>query len=729
MPRDVPQYVSQLMTGSVGQVPSGMGLQAQAQTAQRVSQQATAVATDMFEKSNRITELSAITDLRENLHRISEEAGADPATLKAKADGFVKGWVKNVGAPGLAEKLELQARNEMIPYLDKATTKYNHNLDIEQEAVVLRAQKQNISTIGAIAPNLYSHIPEQRQAAQDSLAKIFEDSAATATMKKSDGTFVFSPEQQLNMAADIQKELIVTLPPEKRLQALRVNSGGFPESVNAVLANEGTFNPKDGGTGIPVNFGINQKAHPNVEVRNLTQQQAVEIYKTDYWDKFGIELLRPDQQAIVLDAVVNQGNAKFRRELLDAAKSGASPTELLDIRRKEYDRLASSGKYPQSSIASWERRLSSFEHFSIGENLALIPGSMREKLKESTLKELEVEIKLRADDPAKWGQGRGLNTLQIVQMQGDPVTASVLPKEAAKTIAARAEEFNSADDIVALAGELSGQYQEFAPNALNDLMKQKLPLAQATALNLAMKDPSGNMDRIRILHEISKAGSDGINKAYKEITGDDPKAVIDSVFSEHEDYIRAVSVEGSSIAQIEKSMDLTASVAKAYKIKNPDVNINDAINYALSQDVERYKVAEINGSKFRVPTHDRTGMVIDLDAVESRVEEALAAMPDDSFSVSAADSALARAAREPIAKLVKPYLNETSDGVKFRTPAGDVLRNKDGSPVQFTFKDVISFPTKSELGREIKGEISIPKIGGAIPPSIDFTKSPQNLAN
>ena len=728
MPRDVPQYVSQLMTGSVGQVPSGMGLQAQAQTAQRVSQQATAVATDMFEKSNRITELSAITDLRENLHRISEEAGADPATLKAKADGFVKGWVKNVGAPGLAEKLELQARNEMIPYLDKATTKYNHNLDIEQEAVVLRAQKQNISTIGAISPNLYSHIPEQREGAQKALASIFDEAAMNATLKKSDGTYMFSPEQQLAMAADVQKELVVTLPPEKRLQALGAGAGGFEEAMTSVFNNEGGYSSSDGGTGVPVNFGINQDAHKDVNVATLTKEQAAAIYKRDYWDAHKLGELRPDQQAIVMDGVVNH-EWMFKNRLVDAAKKGASPSELIEMRRKEYDRLAATGRYPDSVVTSWEKRLASFEHFTIGENLNLIPSSLREQLKESTMKELEVELRLKADDPAKWGQRRGLNTLQIVQMQGDPVTASVLPKEAAKTIAARAEEFNSADDIVALAGELSGQYQEFAPNALNDLMKQKLPLAQATALNLAMKDPSGNMDRIRILHEISKAGSDGINKAYKEITGDDPKAVIDSVFSEHEDYIRAVSVEGSSIAQIEKSMDLTASVAKAYKIKNPDVNINDAINYALSQDVERYKVAEINGSKFRVPTHDRTGMVIDLDAVESRVEEALAAMPDDSFSVSAADSALARAAREPIAKLVKPYLNETSDGVKFRTPAGDVLRNKDGSPVQFTFKDVISFPTKSELGREIKGEISIPKIGGATPSSIDFTKSPQNLAN
>lgn len=732
MSREIPQYVSQLTMGSMPLVrPSG--LQAQTESIGRVSQQAAALSNDMMEKANRISELSAITDLRENLHRISLDSGADPAAFKANADGYVKGWIKSIKSPELAQKLELHARNEIIPFIDRATEKYNHNLNIEQETVALKAQQQNIATVGAIAPNLYSQVPEQRRAAQDSLARIFEESASIATMKKADGTFMFTPDQQLAMAADVQKELIVTLPPEKRLQALSANTGGFEEAIRVVFANEGGYNPSDGGTGVPVNFGINQKAHPNVDVKNLTQQQAVEIYKTDYWDKFGIESLRPDQQAIVLDAVVNQGNAKFRKELLDAAKNGASPTELLDIRRKEYGRLASSGKYPQSSIASWEKRLSSFEHFSIGEHLALIPGSMREKLKESTLKELEMEMKLRADDPAKWGGQRGMNTAQIVAMQPNPMTASVLPIETAKQVVQKAKEFNSPDEIVQLAGQLANQYQEYTPNALNDLVKQKLPLAQATAINLALENAPGNMDRISLLHEISKMGGDNLNKAYREIANTDPKSTDLSVASEYEQYINSLSNEGASLEQITEGVNLSSSIAKAYKIKNPDVNEKEAIEFALKHDKESYKIGKINGADFRIPARDKTGMLLNASEIENRLDQAIKSIPTESISIGELDSTAAKLSNKSIVNLVRPFLSATKDGVMFRLPSGDVLKGNDGVPMEMKFSDIISMPTKSEtLGKLIVMPLDTKRLERVLSqpsPSDDFLKTPSNMAN
>lgn len=723
MSREIPQYVSQLTMGSMPLV-RPTGLQAQTESIGRVSQQAAALSNDMMEKANRINELSAITDLRENLHRISLDSGADPAAFKANADGYIKGWIKNVKSPELAQKLELHAKNEIIPFIDRATEKYNHNLNIEQETVALRAQQQNIATVGAIAPNLYSPIPEQRKAAQDSLARIFEESASTATMKKADGTFMFTPEQQLAMAADVQKELIVTLPPEKRLQALSANAGGFDEAVSAVFANEGGYNPSDGGTGVPVNFGINQKAHPNVDVKNLTQQQAAEIYKKDYWDFYKIGDLRPDQQAIVMDGVVNHSSL-FKQRLVDAARKGASPTELLDMRRKEYDRLSATGKYPDSVSASWEKRLSSLEHFSIGEHLALIPGSMREKLKESTLKELEVEMKLRADDPAKWGAQRGMNTAQIVAMQSNPMTASVLPIETAKQVVHKAKEFNSPDEIVQLAGQLANQYQEYTPNALNDLIKQKLPLAQATAINLALENAPGNMDRISLLHEISKMGGDNLNKAYREIANTDPKSTDLSVAAKYEEYIASLSNEGVPLDQITEALTLNSSLVKAYKIKNPDVSEGEAIDFALKSDKDKYKIGRINGSDFRIPARDKTGMVLDASSIEDRARQALKAIPVDSLAIGELDSSAAKLAHKSILELVRPFLSGSEDGVRFRSPSGDVLKNYDGTPVEFKFKDLMYIPTKTELLLEKPSSVR------SMPDNFiqDFTKTPSNLAN
>lgn len=57
----------------------------------------------------------------------------------------------------------------------------------------------------------------------------------------------------------------------------------FDRSINIVLREEGGLadNPKDPG-GL-TNFGISQRAYPNVDIRALTVASATEIYRRDYW--------------------------------------------------------------------------------------------------------------------------------------------------------------------------------------------------------------------------------------------------------------------------------------------------------------------------------------------------------------------------------------------------------------------------------------------------------------
>jgi lysozyme family protein len=58
----------------------------------------------------------------------------------------------------------------------------------------------------------------------------------------------------------------------------------FAIAVKKTLAHEGglSYNPSDPG-GV-TNFGISQAAHPEVDVRSLTVEQAVEIYRREYWN-------------------------------------------------------------------------------------------------------------------------------------------------------------------------------------------------------------------------------------------------------------------------------------------------------------------------------------------------------------------------------------------------------------------------------------------------------------
>jgi lysozyme family protein len=76
-----------------------------------------------------------------------------------------------------------------------------------------------------------------------------------------------------------------------------------------VLLEEGGLvdNPKDPG-GL-TNFGISQRAYPNVNIRGLTAQNATEIYRRDYWPAAHGEELPWPLCLFALDHAVNAGPA------------------------------------------------------------------------------------------------------------------------------------------------------------------------------------------------------------------------------------------------------------------------------------------------------------------------------------------------------------------------------------------------------------------------------------
>jgi lysozyme family protein len=81
----------------------------------------------------------------------------------------------------------------------------------------------------------------------------------------------------------------------------------FNRALQLVLRHEGGLvdNPKDPG-GL-TNFGISQRAYPKLDIRKLTQADASEIYRRDYWDKIHGDDL-PEPLAIALfDTAVNVG--------------------------------------------------------------------------------------------------------------------------------------------------------------------------------------------------------------------------------------------------------------------------------------------------------------------------------------------------------------------------------------------------------------------------------------
>lgn len=82
----------------------------------------------------------------------------------------------------------------------------------------------------------------------------------------------------------------------------------FDRAIEVVLAHEGeTFTDHPADRGGPTKFGISQRWNPDVNVRELSRAEAIEIYWERYWQGHGYEQL-PEPVAIkVFDLVVNLG--------------------------------------------------------------------------------------------------------------------------------------------------------------------------------------------------------------------------------------------------------------------------------------------------------------------------------------------------------------------------------------------------------------------------------------
>lgn len=63
------------------------------------------------------------------------------------------------------------------------------------------------------------------------------------------------------------------------------------------------------------NWGVSAAAYPRLDIRALTEAQAKEIYRQDYWDRAGCSRLPPPLALLVFDAAVNNGVGRAVRWL------------------------------------------------------------------------------------------------------------------------------------------------------------------------------------------------------------------------------------------------------------------------------------------------------------------------------------------------------------------------------------------------------------------------------
>ena len=102
----------------------------------------------------------------------------------------------------------------------------------------------------------------------------------------------------------------------------------FKEIIEKVLEHEGGYvnDPKD--LGGETKYGITKRFYPDIDIKNLTIEQAKEIYKSDYWDRNKVESLPQNLWHIYFDMCVNMGKRTAVKVLQRAAVNKGKDIEV-----------------------------------------------------------------------------------------------------------------------------------------------------------------------------------------------------------------------------------------------------------------------------------------------------------------------------------------------------------------------------------------------------------------
>lgn len=93
----------------------------------------------------------------------------------------------------------------------------------------------------------------------------------------------------------------------------------FDKAINHILKHEGGYVNDKADPGGETNFGICKRVYPSLDIRSLTKEQAIEIYRRDYWRSY-MDMMPYTIAAKLFDASVNMGHGQANKLLQRAAE-------------------------------------------------------------------------------------------------------------------------------------------------------------------------------------------------------------------------------------------------------------------------------------------------------------------------------------------------------------------------------------------------------------------------
>lgn len=89
----------------------------------------------------------------------------------------------------------------------------------------------------------------------------------------------------------------------------------FSSVIEMVLHHEGGYVNHPNDPGGETKYGISKRAYPEIDIANLTEEDAGEIYFKDYWSKIKGEDLPRGVACVVMDYGVNSGISRASKAL------------------------------------------------------------------------------------------------------------------------------------------------------------------------------------------------------------------------------------------------------------------------------------------------------------------------------------------------------------------------------------------------------------------------------
>ncbi len=100
----------------------------------------------------------------------------------------------------------------------------------------------------------------------------------------------------------------------------------FLKAVQVILMHEGGYVNHPSDPGGETKYGISKRSYPLLDIKNLTEERAIEIYYNDFWKRLRCDEIADENLALhVFDFAVNAGRGravKMLQKMLDTSVDG-----------------------------------------------------------------------------------------------------------------------------------------------------------------------------------------------------------------------------------------------------------------------------------------------------------------------------------------------------------------------------------------------------------------------